>query len=320
MNVVIFATEDPTCSRQRIGSLPAPMLPVLDRPAVQHIVEHFADQYFADQRVPEMDIVLSRKTEMLADVLSDGMRWGVTLRYHWTEDEARPYDVLRSRHFNRDGAQILLGHADRLPAVHVQDLLQCSVEGSPMPICAQSPSNPREWTGWALIPSDLFEAMPQGQSQEELEDFLFLMARIGPPVIQVPVIFDVRSLDGLLSAHAAMITGRQSQLLAAGKETRDGIWFGRNVRVHDSARLTSPLFLGSNTRIEKNVRLGPQVFVGPNCIIDCHTRMEQALVFPNTYVGQRLDVSDCIVDSAHLVNLNLNAALTFDDPLVVSGI
>src|SRR5262249_59015293 len=95
---------------------PAPALPLVDRPFIQHLVEHVAGQ-----GVKQFDFVLSHLPEQIEQHLGDGTRWGCRFTFHLARDAARPYGLLRALDLGpADGEPLLLGHADRLPVLALQ--------------------------------------------------------------------------------------------------------------------------------------------------------------------------------------------------------
>ena len=88
---------------------PIPLLPVGDRPFIQHIVEALVER-----GITEFDFVLHHLPEKLEHLLGDGARWGCRFQFHLARNAARPYGMLKTL---RADEPILLAHADRLPAL-----------------------------------------------------------------------------------------------------------------------------------------------------------------------------------------------------------
>src|SRR5579859_2371507 len=138
MRALIVATGDHSRPAEGAERPPSFLLPLIDRPFLQHVVEFLAEAGMADS----IDVVLSHLPEKVEALLGDGTRWGICIRYHLVRDSARPYAVLNR--LAADGP-VLLIHADCLPHVALKQLA-----GSPTPVvmCAHG-----TWTGWALLDS-----------------------------------------------------------------------------------------------------------------------------------------------------------------------
>src|SRR5437879_4267196 len=117
MRVILIATGQANGLAPLDEHYPAPLLPLLDRPFLQHVVE-----YVAQQGVTRFDFVLSQHPERFEDLLGDGTRWGCRFTFHLAGDALRPYRALQTLDLGPDGEPVLLGHADRLPPVRLSEV------------------------------------------------------------------------------------------------------------------------------------------------------------------------------------------------------
>ena len=91
MKVLIVATGIRDVTSEEFGERPPLfLLPLIDRPFIQHIVEYVAGTGVAGH----IDIVLNHQPETVEALLGDGARWGLQFDYHLTRDPARPYGML----------------------------------------------------------------------------------------------------------------------------------------------------------------------------------------------------------------------------------
>src|SRR6266699_5132242 len=85
--------------------LPIPLLPMGDRPFLQHVVE-----YLADQNIRRFEFVLSHLPEKIETALGDGARWGCTFHYHLLPLGADPLRLVRTIAADLDDV-VVLGQA-----------------------------------------------------------------------------------------------------------------------------------------------------------------------------------------------------------------
>ena len=76
MNAVIMAGGFGTRLRPLTASIPKPMVPVGDKPLMQHVVEHLARHGFTRQNA-----LLFFQPEVIKDHFQDGSPFGVQMRY-----------------------------------------------------------------------------------------------------------------------------------------------------------------------------------------------------------------------------------------------
>lgn len=304
---------------------PAPMLPLIDRPFIQHVVE-----YLVDQGVTEFDFILSHLPEQVEHLLGDGRRWGSRFRFHLARDPLRPYALLRTiltgEQKDEGDFPFLLVHADRLPHVRVEHTPP-SPTTLPVLFTWRDPSRSDleddrpQWTGWAWISSHVIRGLPEESDERALEQHLRrCMADEESHTVDVPHCLGVRSFEDLLAAQRAVLDKAFPDLLLSGREIEPGIWLSRNVSLHPTARLIPPVYVGRNCRIGEGVQLGPYVVVGHDCALDARCLVSESVIFPGSYVGEALELDHVLVDKNRLINVRLGAAVSVADDFILGSL
>ena len=101
---------------------------------------------------------------------------------------------------------------------------------------------------------------------------------------------------------------------------RPGILVGHGTSIHPSATLTAPLYIGNNCCIAERAHVGPNTVIGDNCVIDASSAVCNSLVLAGTYIGEGLDVSNCMADRDRLVHATLGASLSLSDEFLLSAV
>jgi lipopolysaccharide/colanic/teichoic acid biosynthesis glycosyltransferase len=293
---------------------PTPLLPLLDRPFVQHVVE-----FLIGLGATEFDFVLSRMPEKIEQLLGDGTRWGSAFRYHLAREAARPYPLLRTILAGAKGEPVMFVHANRLPLVQLPKgpspgAVFCWREPSPPP-----GGDPLTWTGWAWLPAPVVADLPDGMDEQALGRRLVGAAQGQEGVVEVARPLGVTSYHELLDSHRRVLGGEFPGLMLSGREVDKGIWLSRNVSLHPTARLAPPVYIGENTRIAGGVQLGPNVVVGRDTILDSHSIVADSVIFPGSYVGEALQLDHAIVDKNCLVNAQVGAAVSVTDDFILGS-
>jgi len=326
---------------------PTPMLPLADKPFIQHVVETLVDR-----GVTEFDFALNHLPEKIEHLLGNGARWGSRFRFHLARDASRPYGVLKAVIAQDAAESILLVHADRLPQLpeSLPDQTERNDEQGPTMYCLSNapgssgdvgqdtslPSHAQEigaqetyeWTGWAwlpkafitILPDDLLGNLPGHADEAELESHLMAVALKHNTVIEVPRALSIRSYKELLAAHSAVLTKEFTGLMLAGHEAESGIWIARNVSLHPTAELIAPVYIGENCRIGMGAQLGPNAVVGHNCVLDVRCTAANSVIFSGSYVGEALELEDVIIDKNLLVNARLGAVVSVADDFILGSL
>jgi lipopolysaccharide/colanic/teichoic acid biosynthesis glycosyltransferase len=293
MKAVIIATGQSPDGFLLHDRYPVPMLPLVDRPFLQHLVE-----YLVHQGVLVFDWVLCHLPEEIEQFLGTGKRWGAEFRYHLARDPLRPYKGIRALSLGGSNDEpILLGHADRLPAVRLTGEALPPGKSPVLYGLRKSVDEPWHWSGWALFSSAAWrqQAWPEVDEQG-LYRYLCSGRGGAPNRVEVPRLLSARNFAALLGANRAVLRGDFPGLLLNGQAPEPDVRLSRNVMLHPSAQLIPPVYIGENCEIAAEARVGPNVFVGPGCVIDRRSAITDSVVLPGTYVGECLELDNVLVD------------------------
>ncbi len=318
MRVVLFATGHCPAIDSLNGRTPAPLLPLVDRPFIHHVVESLAAE-----GATRFDVVLSSHSEKFQDVLGDGSRWGVQFNYHCVPSAKQPYGVLSRIKSENPNEPILLAHADRLPQIQPNQLrnIGSSVEEVTYFLKTPAPNETEvafEWAGWACIPASLLSAASEGMDEKAFGDALLMSAGTLPTQVAMPAALSARTFAELIASQSAVLSGAFSGIELVGRVIAEGVRAAHNAVVHASAKITGPAFLGANCRIEAGAEIGRAV-ISEGCIVDRGTSIENSLVMQETYVGEGLELDHCVADAKRLVHTRINSAITVTDDMYLSS-
>lgn len=317
MRAIIIATGHAILSNERY---PAPMLPLVDRPFIQHVVE-----FLVDQDVTEFDFVLHHTPEKIERLLGDGSRWGSLFRFHLARDPARPYRLLKGMDPDGESEPVLLAHSDRLLNIQLAPTERSAQKSGPVSFCWRDPSATRtedreRWTGWAWLPGQYIPDLPGDPDERGLGSYLMSAARRKGSLVEVSEPLSAQSHHELLAAHRRVLAKEFNGLMLTGRETDDGIWLSRNVSLHPTARLTPPVYIGENCRIGAGVQLRPNTVIGRDCVLDARCTVEDSVIFPGSYVGEALELTDVVVDKNRLINVRVGTEVSIADDFILGNV
>jgi lipopolysaccharide/colanic/teichoic acid biosynthesis glycosyltransferase len=286
---------------------PTPMLPLVDRPFIQHIVEHLVSH-----GVTSFDLILGHLPELIEAHLGDGARWGTRINYHLCSDKPAAWQFLRTLDIRPD-EEVLLGRADCLPDLGKAASGDCT-RGR---LWVDAEGN---WTEWALLNGASLESLSllclrSGSALGTAKDGGWELVAVGDGCF-----LDGRSYSGLIQAQKDVISRSFPGLLISGHEVDDRVWVSRNVAIRPNARVIGPVFIGENCDIGVGVMLGPNVSVGRDCVVDSWSDVSDAVICPGSYVGEALDIINGIVDKNVLANVSLDAVISVADEFILGSL
>lgn len=305
MRAIIIATGHAPPQAQFSPRHSPELLPLLDRPFLQHVIE-----YLAGLGLRDFDIILSNEPEKYEALLGDGTRWGCRFTVRLVRDAERPYTMLQPALAQQAGSRILLAHALMLPAINAGML---DAPGATL-VCAPGHAG---WTGWAIADARDLAAVAAGADAAAMEQHL---AGRGAVRVSAPGLLSVATYAELIASQRMALTGCFDGLLFGGQKAADGIWLSRNVSLHPTARLNPPVYICADCRIGPGVSLGPNASIGTSCILDSRCTIADSAIFPGSYVGEMLELRDCIADRNLLVNTRIGGAVSVSDDFILGCI
>jgi len=309
LRAVLFATPRAAADLPVPADFPAALLPLGHATLIERLLEQLVLQGLA-----EIDIVACDRPELLRDVLGDGERWGIRLRWHLARDPDRPYAMLRSAQLPR-ARRVVIGHTDRWIAPDAirrlldddRSLLQLDGEDA------------LAWTGWASVPGVMLQSPLPNCDQRALGVEL---ARRGlrPSVLggsnPAPALAGAR----LLEAQRSVILGSDEAPLPAAWITMPWGAISPRARIHSEARIVGPVLIGPGCVVAAGATVGPNVVLSCDVMVGAKTTISEAAVLRGTYFGRSLEVSDAIVNGGRVrhVALGVETELPRSDGLMLS--
>ncbi len=296
---------------------PPGLVPFLDRPFIQHVVERLVGSGFK-----KLDLVLSRFPEQIENLLGDGSRWGAAFQYHLVREGTRPFEAIRVMPL-ADDEVCVLAHELFLPI--------CAPDGATpaTPLAEDEDLRPAAWltadgqpmyAGWSRCRGRLLRSLSPALTLEAWNDRIAEQVKRGKPYDRVESPLDISSPATYLDSLIRVLDDESVPLLRTGTLNDAGIRLSRNIVLHPTVELRPPVRIGNDCRIGRGVRLGPHAVVGDGCMLDTRCCVERSAILPGSYIGERLDVCDSIVERNRVINVRLGGVVDIADTFIVGAI
>ena len=319
MRAIIVATGNESVLATFAERYPAPMLPLVDRPFLQHLVE-----FLVAGHVKRLEFVLSHLPEKIEGWFGDGARWGGTFTYHLARQPDRPYNTIKAICPDGDDEPILLVSADRLPLDEM--VLRRPTSSKVIPIAfgwrtdtADEAAGSLQWTGWAWVSPAFIDGLPVNLGSEEFQSLCLRRARANGRLIEVAEPLSVQSPADLLRSQRRVLCREVSGVMLDGQEVEPGVWLSRNVSLPPSVAIAPPVHIGANCCIGQRVELGPNAVLGEGSFLDDRCSVRDTLVCPGSFVGRSLELADVVLDRNCLLNARLGIACHVSEDFIVGA-
>src|SRR6266511_455494 len=310
MKSVIMAGGEGTRLRPLTANQPKPMLPLGNRPMMEHIVRHVHNHGFKD-----IVVTVQFLASQVRNYFGDGSDMGVDLTY---ATETTPLGTAGSV---RNAAEqlhdtFLVISGDALTDVDLGELVAFHRRSGAMgTVALKHMDNPLEFgivitredgrierflekphwgqvfsdtinTGIYVLEPEVFDHIPDGPSDFAGDIFPKLL-ELGAPLYGFVVDGyweDVGNLEAYQKAHQDILDGRV-KVDIGGFEVRPGVWLGEGAEVDPDARLDGPVLIGDFAKVERDVHLREYSVIGSGVVVKSGAFLDRVVVRDNAYIG-----------------------------------
>jgi len=317
-----MAGGEGTRLRPMTANQPKPLLPVANRPIMEHVLRLLRKHGF-DETIVTVQFLAA----LVRNYFGDGEEFGMSLRYATedmplgtagsvrnAEDELRdqPFLVISGdaltdmdltamvRSHRENGALVTVGLA-RVPDPLEFGIVITQEDGRiqrflEKPTWGQVFSDTVN-TGVYVMEPEVLAEVPPGEVVDWSGDVFPKLLKRGAPLygyISDGYWEDVGTHESYLKAQADVLAGRVVTDIA-GFEVSPGVWVAEGAEVDQDATLTGPLCIGDYAKVEAGATLREYTVVGSNVVIKEGAFLHRAVVHNNVYVGQGVNLRGCVI-------------------------
>jgi mannose-1-phosphate guanylyltransferase/phosphomannomutase len=339
VKAVILAGGEGTRLRPLTSNTPKPMMPLANKPMMEHIVNLLSLHGF-----DEIVVTVAFLANQIRDYFGDGSDFGVTMRYA-TEDSplGTAGSVLNAADELDDTFLVISG--DVLTDIDLTAFVKAHRDaGASASIALKHVENPLEFgivitqadgtierflekPSWGEVFSDtintgiyvlepiVFEHIPEGEVVDFSGDVFPALLADGHTLhghVAEGYWEDVGTLEAYSRAHTDVLDGRV-RVEIDGFQLGDRRWIGTDVEISPEARIDNPVVVGDSCRIEAGAHIRPYTVLGTDVIVKADAFLERAVLHDHVYVGPQATLRGCVIGR----NTDLRAHVRVDDGVVV---
>ncbi len=323
MNAVIMAGGFGTRLRPLTHNVPKPMIPMANKPMMEHIVE-----LLQRHGITDLVALLHFQPELIEAHFGDGSEFGVRMRYVSAAEDYGTAGAVKNAEAHLSGPFLVIS-GDLLTDFDLTAALAFHRErGADLTILLTRVENPLQYgvvitesdgrisrflekptwsevfsdtvnTGIYLLQPSVLDLIPPGREFDFSKDLFPLMMREGKRLFGYIATGYWRDVGDILEyrlAHQDILAGTVKVTIPGRRvEGLDkAIWLGAGTRVDFTAGLRGAVLIGKNTRIEANARITNSV-IGDNCIVEEGAVISDSILWNNVYVGRGAVLKENVV-------------------------
>jgi mannose-1-phosphate guanylyltransferase/phosphomannomutase len=322
MKAVIMAGGSGTRLRPLTSNLPKPMVPVMNKPMAEHIVELLKEHNMRD-----IIFTLFYLPDAIRDYFSDGSDFGCKISY--STEQGRPLGTagcVKAIQDQLDDTFVVIS-GDGLTDIDLSAAVKFHKEKkSKATIVLKRVENPLDYgvvivdgdhkvqrfvekpgaseifsdtvnTGIYILEPEVLLYVVMGREQDFSNDlFPLLLLRNEPLYGYVADGYwcDIGNLQMYRQAHQDVLDGKMN-LKIKYPQIQDRVWVGQGTQIDATVKLTPPVMIGENCRIGRDTELEAYTCIGDNVVVQEKVKMKRPTIWSNVYVGNQAQLRACVV-------------------------
>lgn len=322
MKAVIMAGGSGTRLRPLTSNLPKPMVPVVNKPIAEHIVNLLKQHGFKD-----IIFTLHYLPDAVRDYFGDGTDFNMRIKY--SVEEGSPLGTagcVKAIQDELDSTFIVIS-GDSLTDIDLTEALRFHKQNeSKATIVLKRVENPLEYgvvitdadyriqrfvekpgaseifsdtvnTGIYILEPEVMLYAIMGREQDFSNDlFPLLLLRNERLYGYVADGYwcDIGNLQVYRQAHKDVLDGKV-KISMDSPQMSDRIWIGEGTQIDPTAKLEAPLLIGKNCRIGRETEIEPFTVIGDNVVVQEKASLKRPIIWSNTYVGNQAALRACVV-------------------------
>ncbi len=322
MKAVVMAGGEGTRLRPMTANQPKPLLPVANRPIMEHVLRLLKKHGFE-----ETVVTVQFLAALVRNYFGDGEDVGMSLQYATEEmplgtagsvknaedalkddsflvisgDALTDMDLSEMVRFHKENGALVTVGLTRVPDPLEFGIVIADEDGRiqrflEKPTWGQVFSDTVNTGVYIMEPEVLAEVSAKESVDWSHDVFPKLLARGAPLFGYVSDRYweDVGTLESYLKAQADVLARRVDTDIA-GFEVSPGVWVAEGADVDPDAVLTGPLCIGDYAKIEAGAHLREYSVIGANVVVKEGAFIHRAVVHNNVFVGQGTTLRGCVV-------------------------
>ena len=321
MKAVVMAGGEGTRLRPLTSNQPKPMVPIVGKPCMEHILELLGRNGFDD-----VIVTLAFMPQSIRSYFGDGESLGLSIGYSVEESPLGTAGSVRLASGKLDDTVLVIS-GDALCDIDLARLVEFHKErGAAVTIGLKSVENPLEFgivvtdedgrverflekpswgqvfsdtinTGIYVLEPEVLKHVPTDRPYDFSKELFPLLLEMGRPLYGMVCDGywqDIGNLDDYRQANFDALDGHVG-LNVPGLRLRGNIWIGEGVEIDDLEDVEGPAFIGNYCRISPQASIGAYSVLSASVTLRERARTVRSVIDASTHVGRSALVEGAIV-------------------------
>ncbi len=342
MKAIIMAGGEGSRLRPLTCDIPKPMVPIMNKPIMEHIIN-----LLRDHGITEIGVTLMYLPQRIRDYFGNGSNYGVNLTYFIEDEPLGTAGSVKNAESFLDETFIVIS-GDSLTNMNLTKALEFHTsKKSKATLVLTKVDVPLEYgvvildkggaitgflekpswgevfsdtvnTGTYILEPEALKYFENGTKYDFSQDLFPLMLSMHEPMygyVTPDYWCDIGDLDAYLGAHYDIIQGK-IELHYDAKELKPGVWVGPGTVIDPGTDITGPCIIGSNCHIGKSARIEEMTVIGNNNVIENDVSIKRSVIWDNNFIEHSSEIRGSIIcnriNLKHYVSVFENAIVGDD--------
>jgi mannose-1-phosphate guanylyltransferase/phosphomannomutase len=300
---------------------PKPMVPIVDRQVMAHIIE-----LLKLHGITEIVVTVQYLANVIQDHFGDGSAHGVHIDYSLEEQPlGTAGSVKNAQHLLDEPFLVISG--DALTDFNLSQILEFHNTHSALAtLTLTRVANPLEYgviivdeeghvtqfmekpswgevfsdtvnTGIYVLDPEVFKYIPKGKITDWSKDVFPQMLRKSDALLGYVAEgywTDVGTIEEYMRANRDYMLGRVN-LPRVGHQEREGLWLEGDAEIAPDAQFLGPVFLGHGVKVKGGVIVHGPSAIRDYTVVDMRATIDRSIIWRNSYIGERAELRGAIV-------------------------
>ncbi len=324
MKAVVMAGGEGSRLRPLTVTRPKPMVPIVGRPVMEHILN-----LLKAHGITDVVVTVQYMASAIEDYFGDGSQFGMHISYSreevplGTAGSVKNAEALLDEPFlvisgdaltDFNLSDIIKFHQNRkslatLTLAHVANPLEYGViitnEQGHITQFLEKPSWGEVFsdtinTGIYVLDPVIFSYFEADKPFDFSQELFPMMLKKGDPIygyVADGYWCDVGNLAEYMRANADVLQGNVNVELS-GTDLGGGVWAEDGVEIAPDAQIYGPVWLGHDCKIKSGVIIHGPSTIGHYTIVDDRAQIDRSAVWNNSYIGERAELRGALVGTS----------------------
>jgi len=323
MKAFVMAAGAGTRLRPLTLQIPKPMVPIANKPVIEHTIENLAKHGFTDAVLN-----LHLFPETIKNYLGNGKKYGINLHYSLEKklmgtagglkkveqyfndtfvvmsgDGLTDINLIKAISFHKAKkalATIVLKDVDSrfdygIIFTNKNGRISKFVEKPSWSEVFASTVN----TGIYIIEPKVFEYIPKNKVFDFAKDLWPLLLKKKLPIFGYETNEYWADVGNMKEYRKAANDALEQNICInmPVPQVKKHIWIGKNTKIDKTAKIIAPCIIGNFCTIEKNATVGPCTTIGNNSKVSMGSKVSNSILWDNTFICKNVILNSCVVGS-----------------------